>query len=88
MVAFDWSFEIVTREFNIPFEIISSLKSCNRPTKACDTKPQEIYRSLQSEWTTDVSTLHCYFRLCGMNEVGRQHVKVNSSPLSRFPFKE
>ena len=23
-----------------------------------------------------------------MNEVGRQHVKVNSSPLSRFPFKE
>ena len=25
-----------------------------------------IYRSLQGEWTTDVSTLQCYFRLCVM----------------------
>ena len=34
-----------------------------------------IYKVLHGEWTTDVSTLHCYFQTLWY-EVGRQHVKA------------
>ena len=36
---------------------------------------RQVYKSLQGEWTTNVSTLQYYFRFLWY-EVGRQHVKA------------
>ena len=49
--------------------VLLSLKTLGTQTKCL------CIRSLQGEWTTDVSTLHCCFRLLWY-EVGRYIVKV------------
>ena len=41
-------------------------------------KPVAVLWWLQGEWTTDVSTLQCYFRILWY-EVGRKHVKAQQA---------